>query len=206
MAAVALAWESQSTRSAGWSTVARQEARLTAVVVFPTPPFWLATAMMRAKDSPGRQKFNKARTRKQDVSRGTQVWKILCVASVPRGTDLSWLHLRGSHLSSFRKPGLADISRETSAEHELNGVALRFAALAYLQIVRAERSTWNVRWLECSSPGMRILRTGRAVKRFTWNIERGVRSLRCSFHLKPFHWLASGTSTEGTISPRPRTM
>jgi hypothetical protein len=39
-------------RSVGCSTAARQAARLTAVVVFPTPPFWLATAMIRAKRDP----------------------------------------------------------------------------------------------------------------------------------------------------------
>ena len=49
IAAVALACESQSTRSVRWSAAARQEARFTAVVVFPTPPFWLATAIIRAK-------------------------------------------------------------------------------------------------------------------------------------------------------------
>src|SRR5258708_34454141 len=49
MAAVALAWESQSTRSVGCSAVARQAARFTAVVVFPTPPFWFATAIIRDK-------------------------------------------------------------------------------------------------------------------------------------------------------------
>src|SRR5438270_12813193 len=52
MAAVALAWESQSTRRVGCSAVARQAARFTAVVVLPTPPFWFATAMIRAKYSP----------------------------------------------------------------------------------------------------------------------------------------------------------
>src|SRR3981081_3786162 len=52
MAAVAFAWESQSTRRVGFSAVARQAARFTAVVVLPTPPFWFATAMIRAKYSP----------------------------------------------------------------------------------------------------------------------------------------------------------
>lgn len=49
MAAVEFAWESQSMRSVGCSAAARQAAKFTAVVVFPTPPFWLAIAMMRAK-------------------------------------------------------------------------------------------------------------------------------------------------------------
>ena len=49
MAAVALAWESQSMSSVGCLAAARQAARFTAVVVFPTPPFWLATAMILAK-------------------------------------------------------------------------------------------------------------------------------------------------------------
>jgi hypothetical protein len=49
MAAVEFAWESQSMRRVGCSAAARQAAKFTAVVVFPTPPFWLATAMIRAK-------------------------------------------------------------------------------------------------------------------------------------------------------------
>src|ERR1700739_2799254 len=49
MAAVALACESQSTKSVGCSAAARHAAKFTAVVVFPTPPFWFAMAMMRAK-------------------------------------------------------------------------------------------------------------------------------------------------------------
>src|SRR5689334_24037181 len=40
IAAVAFAWESQSMRSVACSAEARQAARLTAVVVLPTPPFW----------------------------------------------------------------------------------------------------------------------------------------------------------------------
>src|SRR5215472_7274473 len=51
-AAVEFAWESQSTRSVGWPAAARQAERFTAVVVFPTPPFWLATAMIRATEPP----------------------------------------------------------------------------------------------------------------------------------------------------------
>src|ERR1700682_1719132 len=51
MAAVALAWESQSTSKVGCSAAARQAAKFTAVVVFPTPPFWFATAMIRGKRS-----------------------------------------------------------------------------------------------------------------------------------------------------------
>ena len=49
MAAVELAWESQSMSRVGCSAAARQAAKFTAVVVFPTPPFWFATAMIRAK-------------------------------------------------------------------------------------------------------------------------------------------------------------
>src|SRR6266403_1577641 len=49
MAAVEFAWESQSIRRVGWLAAARQAARFTAVVVFPTPPFWFATAMIRDK-------------------------------------------------------------------------------------------------------------------------------------------------------------
>src|SRR5437667_8215213 len=60
MAAVALAWESQSTRRVGCPAVARQAARFTAVVVLPTPPFWFATAMIRAKYSPASENLANA--------------------------------------------------------------------------------------------------------------------------------------------------
>jgi hypothetical protein len=40
--------------------VARQAARFTAVVVLPTPPFWFATAMIRAKYSPESENLAKA--------------------------------------------------------------------------------------------------------------------------------------------------
>src|SRR5450756_1541428 len=45
--AEALAWGSMSTRSTSKPASARHAARLTAVVVLPTPPFWLVTAMTR---------------------------------------------------------------------------------------------------------------------------------------------------------------
>src|SRR5437660_1489642 len=73
MAAVALAWESQSTRRVGCSAAARQAARFTAVVVLPTPPFWFATAMIRANYSPAHRKSSKRSSRMQDVSRGTSL-------------------------------------------------------------------------------------------------------------------------------------
>ena len=44
---VEFAWGSASTRSVLRSAVASEAATLTAVVVFPTPPFWLAMAMTR---------------------------------------------------------------------------------------------------------------------------------------------------------------
>jgi len=46
---VVLAWGSQSMRSVGRPSRARAAARLIAVVVLPTPPFWLTTAMTREK-------------------------------------------------------------------------------------------------------------------------------------------------------------
>jgi len=52
MAAVALAWESQSTKRVGCSAAPKQAAKFTAVVVFPTPPFWFATAIIRANPTP----------------------------------------------------------------------------------------------------------------------------------------------------------
>src|SRR5512141_2983817 len=48
----ALACGSRSTRSVLFSITEREAARLTAVVVFPTPPFWLATVRIRANAGP----------------------------------------------------------------------------------------------------------------------------------------------------------
>src|SRR6202047_4515576 len=62
MAAVAFAWESQSTRRVGCSEAAKQAAKLTAVVVLPTPPFWFAQAMILAKCFPTRNLTNVLRT------------------------------------------------------------------------------------------------------------------------------------------------
>lgn len=41
-----------------WPRAARQAERLTAVVVLPTPPFWLATAMIGAGVEVGTTGFN----------------------------------------------------------------------------------------------------------------------------------------------------
>src|SRR6185503_8065463 len=46
---LALPCGSRSMTSTLWPAAARAVARLTAVVVLPTPPFWLATAMIRAR-------------------------------------------------------------------------------------------------------------------------------------------------------------
>src|ERR1700694_516446 len=45
---VALPWGSRSTTSTRFSEAASEAARFTAVVVLPTPPFWFATARIRA--------------------------------------------------------------------------------------------------------------------------------------------------------------
>src|SRR5262245_46397349 len=46
-ALVAFAWGSRSIKRVGRSEAANEAARFTAVVVFPTPPFWLTTATTR---------------------------------------------------------------------------------------------------------------------------------------------------------------
>src|SRR5512134_2415411 len=51
MPLVRFPWGSMSTRSTCLPARARPVARLMAVVVLPTPPFWLATARMRARGS-----------------------------------------------------------------------------------------------------------------------------------------------------------
>src|SRR5882757_9103250 len=50
---LALPWGSASTISTRLPQAASAVARLTAVVVLPTPPFWLASAMMRARCGDG---------------------------------------------------------------------------------------------------------------------------------------------------------
>src|SRR5271154_1360334 len=71
MADVAFPWESQSINRVDCSAAAKQAAKLTAVVVFPTPPFWFATAIMRAKPHSRHAQVNKRCVEMQDVSRGT---------------------------------------------------------------------------------------------------------------------------------------
>jgi hypothetical protein len=48
-------------RRVGCSEAARQAARFTAVVVFPTPPFWFATAIIRANKSSRSENLAKCR-------------------------------------------------------------------------------------------------------------------------------------------------
>ena len=50
---VELACGSQSTTKTRQSAAASEAARLIAVVVFPTPPFWFAIAMIRPNSYPG---------------------------------------------------------------------------------------------------------------------------------------------------------
>ena len=100
MAAVALACESQSTSKVECSEAARHAARFTAVVVFPTPPFWFATAIIRANDPPKSRKVTRIAPSMQLVSRGTSRARPKRLSSVPRGTDL--LHC-GNHLGVPRE-------------------------------------------------------------------------------------------------------
>src|SRR6476620_9669268 len=48
---VAFPWGSASRMSVRRSAIASEAAKLTAVVVFPTPPFWLAIAIMWAMEA-----------------------------------------------------------------------------------------------------------------------------------------------------------
>src|SRR5271154_6709845 len=93
MAAVAFAWESQSTRSVDCSAAARHAAKLTAVVVFPTPPFWFATAIIRAKPHSRHAQVSKHSFGMQDVSRGARPRAVDIVKNVPRGTPRGVLDL-----------------------------------------------------------------------------------------------------------------
>src|ERR1700730_9278267 len=75
-----------------WRSGAASEApRFTAVVVFPTPPFWLAIAITRPKLSPSRERWATViqhLCRMQGASHGT-----LARTSVPRGTHRQLSHL-----------------------------------------------------------------------------------------------------------------
>ena len=51
-----LDWGSQSTSRVGTPLAAKLAARLMLVVVFPTPPFWLAMAMTRDMAAPSADK------------------------------------------------------------------------------------------------------------------------------------------------------
>src|SRR5271169_1894926 len=85
MAAVEFAWESQSMRRVGCSAAARQAAKFTAVVVFPTPPFWLATAIIRAKRILASENLAKASSRCKMFHVEHRFW----VQIVPGRTDCS---------------------------------------------------------------------------------------------------------------------
>src|ERR1700737_2913710 len=60
---VALPWGSRSTTSTRFSEAASEAARFTAVVVLPTPPFWFATARIRAMAPSGAVREGAAVTR-----------------------------------------------------------------------------------------------------------------------------------------------
>src|SRR6266851_2107840 len=141
MAAVAFACESQSTRSVGWSAAARHAARLTAVVVLPTPPFWLATAMMRAKVPPAGEKLAKDldRCKMFHVERRERIWilfdrlksqSIQRDWDVPRGTLLSGVNVL-QIASGLSKGGCVGGDKSESA-----GLAVSPRAC----------STWNNCW------------------------------------------------------------
>src|SRR5271154_4119713 len=86
MADVAFPWESQSINRVDCSAAAKQAAKLTAVVVFPTPPFWFATAIMRAKPHSRHAQVSKHSDQMQHVSRGTVGSCGYRYKIVPRGT------------------------------------------------------------------------------------------------------------------------
>jgi hypothetical protein len=87
-----LPWGSQSITRVLFSATASEAPRFTAVVVFPTPPFWFEIAMVRAKHSPSEiePKSTESPVRMQDVSRETNAKVAVRVQGngVPRGTSL----------------------------------------------------------------------------------------------------------------------
>src|SRR5512147_2030465 len=94
MPLVALPWGSPSMRRVRCSAAARLAARLTAVVVLPTPPFWFAIAMTLAtcyrvcwRDGGVSAEYTRACRQRlaTDVSRGTSAGRD--EANVPRETS-----------------------------------------------------------------------------------------------------------------------
>src|SRR5438067_13942719 len=80
---VVLACGSQSTSSTGTSAAARDAAKLMAVVVLPTPPFWLATAMIFAMSCAA----EKTRVAEHVMQR--QCLILVQLENVPRGTFIA---------------------------------------------------------------------------------------------------------------------
>src|SRR6202795_1245637 len=114
MAAVALACESQSTSRVGCLAAPRQAARLTAVVVFPTPPFWFATAMIRAKPISCGEKLTKCVCRckmfhvKHQVCCGISMWPgVFHVEHALLGPWAALVVPRGTLLYQFPCPARA---------------------------------------------------------------------------------------------------
>src|SRR5258706_5215388 len=58
-------WASRSISSTRWPISARAAPRLTAVVVLPTPPFCIATAIVRAKSAPSLTERGRSDCRRQ---------------------------------------------------------------------------------------------------------------------------------------------
>ena len=80
---VVLPWGSQSISNTCKSLAAKEAARLIAVVVFPTPPFWLLIAMI----FPTVQMISRGVHTGNDCVFECSTWNIVRARNVPRGTS-----------------------------------------------------------------------------------------------------------------------
>src|SRR6476646_3716289 len=101
---VALPCGSRSTSSTRRSACARAAAKLTLVVVLPTPPFWFTTASTRATSAPCRTKHEMAlRVEQRHLQRDDPA-----VTSLRRGTCHCCQHAAGGHEVRAARPELIE--------------------------------------------------------------------------------------------------
>lgn len=141
----------------GWPAAARQAERLTAVVVFPTPPFWLATAMIRAKANPpdsenlakhdfGCKMFHVEQLEAVEKlgNRPKATWTNCCASVVPRGTLVDVP--AGPHRSRFILYACRDSSAAGPAVSRQEARPRKDREFVDVQPkIGPKRSTWNTR-------------------------------------------------------------
>ena len=163
-------WGSESTARTRRSAAARLAARLMAVVVLPTPPFWLATAMIRPNHPPPKARriaraprqprcftWNTRARRAPGVSRGTSVER----AGSPRATAPPEPGRRGDGAdrgSGPGPPGSMSVARSARARVRARTRTVRAGRPGY--------SSWRPRNTRTSSrPVARVASRRKATRR-----------------------------------------